>query len=163
MRPTLKDVDLYLKARAMVGGRGTPGETAAWQGRVDALVAVHPDIPEVAARVEVALGGEGPPAGGPFVEWLKKEVGAPPEQSSPWFERLARGVGAGMVAATRALDDEEADGAPLTPNQVDVRIQRLAGRDELVLRVRVQARTALRLRTVIARRLLAELEAFLAA
>lgn len=163
--PTLADVDRYIKGRAVAERPGTPEEGRAWQKRLAAMVAEHPDLPAAAARVEAALAGTEPATGAPFVDWLRAEIDRDAPAAGPtspaWFERLARGVGAGMVAASRVMDDEAADGAPLAANQVDVRVQQLSARDELVIRVRVRSRTARRQRSEIARRIVAELDAFL--
>jgi len=161
--PSLKDVDLYLKARAMSERAGTAEEGATWRKRVEDYVHEHPDLPAVAVRVEAAMRGEEPAITGDFAEWLRQQSpAAGPSKGSAWFDRLARGLGAGAVAATRALDEEAADGVPLRVGQVDVRIARLASRDEIVIRLRVRARGARKLRDEIARRVATELDAFLA-
>lgn len=168
MAPTLADIDRYIKARAMAERPGTPQEGATWRTRVLDYEREHPDLPAAAARVEAALKNEEPAIGGDFGEWLRQQGGQPAATppgagGAAWFDRLARGFGAGMVAATRALDEEVADGHPLRAGEIDVRIQRLTTRDELVIRVRLRARGARKLRRVLAQRLVAELDAFLGA
>lgn len=163
--PTLADVDRYLKLKAMADRPGTPAEGEAFAAKVRALVEEYPTLPAVAARVSAAMNGAEPPIGD-CPEWLKEQVGGQPPAPAggvgfPWLERLARGFGAGMVAATRALDEEAADGGPLAPGQMDVRIQRLPSRDEVVIRVRMRARSARKLRREVGRRVSAELDAFL--
>lgn len=165
MPPTLADIDRYLKARANAASNGTPPERASWQAKVDLYEREHPDIADVAARVQSALSGADPPLGPGLAEWVRQQaagnVTTAPSGKSEWWDRLVRGFGVGVVAATRALDEEEANGVALSPGQADVRISRLPSRDEIVIRARFRRRDALKMRRVIGRRITAELNAFL--
>jgi hypothetical protein len=161
MAVTLRDVERYLHTRARADRPGTPEEGELCRRRLAEWTSEHPELPEVAARVEAALQGQPGGPADPFAEWFRPPRPEPERSGANWMDRFARGLAGGFAATMRALDDEE--GAPLGPSQIEVRIIPLPTREEIVVRARVRRRDARKLRRDLGRRIARELEAWLAA
>lgn len=59
--PSLRDIDLYLKRRAMAEGAGNANEKAEARRQVEQMEQEHPGIRKQAKAVQAALDGEGAP------------------------------------------------------------------------------------------------------